>query len=118
MSEPIEALRVTLGNENEKRSLPLQMHFLVACYATLHPAMSVSWLVGPSVGWSVRPLFTFLAFLSFLSIRACPDALVTFSSTGPAHSHATRAAVYPALLFFNLVYKTSSLDTAQELIML
>ena len=27
--------------------------FLVACYATLHPAMSVRW----SVGWSVSPLF-------------------------------------------------------------
>ena len=27
--------------------------FLVACYATLHPAMSVRWLVGRLVGWSV-----------------------------------------------------------------
>ena len=39
-------------------------------------------------------LFTFSAFLSFLS----PDALVTFSSTAPAHPHATLVAVYLALL--------------------
>ena len=30
--------------------------FLVACYATLHPDMSVRWLVGRSVGRSVGPL--------------------------------------------------------------
>ena len=31
--------------------------------------------------------------------RSCPNALVTFSSTAPAHPHATGIAVYPALFF-------------------
>ena len=35
--------------------------FLVACYATLHPALSVGWSVGLSVGWSV----TFYFFYEF-----------------------------------------------------
>ena len=35
------------------------MLFLVACYATLHPAMSVRRSVGWSVGRSVGPLFYF-----------------------------------------------------------
>ena len=47
-------------------------------------------------------LFTFLVFLSFLSIRLLPRCLVTFSSTAPAHPHATRVAVYPALFSFTL----------------
>ena len=54
--------------------------FLVACYATLHPAMSVGRSIGWSVGWSVgrlvgrsvSPLLTFSAFLRFLSIRLLP----------------------------------------------
>ena len=53
--------------------------FLVACYATLHPAMSVrrsvSRSVGRLVGWSVP----FLLFRHFLALRAygpCPDVLV------------------------------------------
>ena len=31
--------------------------FLVACYATLHPALSVCPSVGPTVCWSVRPSY-------------------------------------------------------------
>ena len=46
--------------------------FFVACYATLHPAMSV----GRSVG---RSPFYFSAYLA-----KCPSALVPFSSTAPA----------------------------------
>ena len=49
------------------------------------------------VGWSV-PFLTFLAFLSFLSLRLlprCPSDLLQHLS---AHPHATRVALYPALL--------------------
>ena len=65
----------------ERRGLPgllanLKDFHLVAFYVTLHPAMSVRWLVGWSIGWfvgrSVGPLFTFLAFLNFLSTRLFP----------------------------------------------
>ena len=56
--------------------------------------------VGRSVSWSVGRLVPFLLFRRFWAFWAygsCPDALVTFSSTAPAHPHATRVAVYPAL---------------------
>ena len=53
--------------------------FLVACYATVHPAVSV--------GWSV---FIFWPHCS------CPNGLAT-SNMAPAHPHATSVAVYPAL---------------------
>ena len=50
--------------------------FLVACYATLHPAMSVRrsvcQLVGPSV-----PILLFLCFCSFWLHCSCPNAPVT-----------------------------------------
>ena len=39
----------------------------------------------------------FRRFWAFWAYSSCPDALVTFSSTAPAHLHATRVAVYPAL---------------------
>ena len=61
--------------------------------------------VGRLVGWSVGRLVPFLVFWCFWVFWAygsCPDALVTFSSTAPAHPHVTRAAVYPAL--FQLEY--------------
>ena len=44
--------------------------------------------VGPLVGWSVGPLFTFLAFLSFLSIWLLPifsSDLLQHCSCPPAH---------------------------------
>ena len=41
--------------------------FLVACYATLHPALCVRRLVGWSVGRSVGPHFTFFIHFSFLT---------------------------------------------------
>ena len=69
--------------------------FLVACYATLHPAMSVRQLVGRSVGRSV-PFFLFRRFWAFRAYSSCPDTLVTISSTAPAHLHGARVAVYPA----------------------
>ena len=64
--------------------------FLIACYATLHPAMSVYRSVGP----------LFWYFWALWAYCSCPNALVTFSSTAPAHPHATGIAVYPALLSY------------------
>ena len=86
--------------------------FLVACYATQHPAMSVGRSVGRSVSWLV-PFLLFWRFWAFWAYCSCPNALVTFSSTAPAHPHATGVAVYPALftipvyLFF--MHKTDSI---------
>ena len=61
--------------------------------------------VGRLVGWSVGrlvgrldPFLLFWRFWAFWAYGSCPDALVTFSSTAPAHLHGTRVAVYPALL--------------------
>ena len=68
---------------------------------------SVGWLVS----WSVGPLFTiyfFWRFWGFRAYRSCPDVLVTFCSTDPAHPHATRVDVYPALFFglsMNLIWQ-------------
>ena len=53
--------------------------FLVACYVTLHPTLSVRWSVGRLVGWSVGPHFTFSVFLSVLSsllLPKCPSDLL------------------------------------------
>ena len=76
--------------------------FLVACYATLHPALSVRRSVGPSVRPSVRRsvqhTLLFLGFWDFLLQCSCPNDLLT-SITAPAHPHATGVAVYPALFF-------------------
>ena len=62
--------------------------------------------VGPSVGRLVGlsvPFLLFRRFWAFWAHSSCPDDPVTFSSTAPAHPHATRVAVYPALfLSFSL----------------
>ena len=73
--------------------------FLVACYATLHPALSVRPSVGPSVGPSVRHTLLFLGFWDFWLHCSCPNDLVT-SIMAPAHPHPTGVAVYPALLIY------------------
>ena len=52
-------------------------------------------LVRRSVGWS--PFYFFGVFELFE-----PTALVTISSTAPAHPHATRVDVYPVL--FNYIF--------------
>ena len=57
--------------------------FLVVCYTTLHPALSVH----QSVCWS------------------CPITPVTFSITAPALLHTTRVAVYLALFQILLLWK-------------
>ena len=90
----------------KKNDLLTFLSFLVACYATLHPAMSIR----RSAGWSVGPLFTcplftFLAFLSLLSslfFSSYPNAQMT-SITAPAHPHATGVAVYAALFFWQSI---------------
>ena len=54
----------------------LSLFFLVACYATLHPALSVRRLVGRLVGWSVGrsvgPHFTFFIRFTFLTSPLLP----------------------------------------------
>ena len=69
--------------------------FLIACYATLHSALSVR----PSVCRSVHPTVTLYFFSGFRGLwphRSCPNDQVT-SNKAPAHPHATGVAVYPAL---------------------
>ena len=61
--------------------------------------------VGPLVGRSVGRLVPFLLFRRFWAFWAhgsCPDDPVTFSSTAPAHPHATTVAVYPALFHYRM----------------
>ena len=60
----------------------LDIHILVACYATLHPALSVR----PSVRPSVRRSVTFLNCERFLHYSPCPPVRDCL-------------AVYPALFF-------------------
>ena len=67
--------------------------FLVACYATLHPALSVHTSVRPLVRLSH---FTFFGFCGLWPHCTCPNDEVT-SITAPAHPHATGVAVYPTL---------------------
>ena len=85
--------------------------FLVACYATLHPALSVPPSVGRSVCPSVHPShFTFLGFFwggDFWLHCSCPNDLGT-SITAPAHPHATGVAVYPALFDCWGIYDNST----------
>ena len=58
---------VLIPNQDDK--------FLVACYAILHPAISVHQLVGQLVGWLVGPLFTFLPFLGFYGLLILPTRM-------------------------------------------
>ena len=77
---------------------------LVACYASLHPALSVRPLVRPPVGPSIRPShFTFFGFLGLWPHCSCPSNQVT-SNTVPAHLHATGVAVYPALFSWQILF--------------
>ena len=73
--------------------------FLVACYATLQPALSVRRSVRPSVRpsvrRSVRHTLLFLGFCGFWPHCSCPNDGVT-SIMAPAHPHATGIVVYPA----------------------
>ena len=93
-----------------QRLSPFYFSFLVACYATLHPALSVPPSVRrsihPSVRRSVRHTLLLFGFCGLWPHRTCPNDEVT-SIKAPAHPHATGVAVYPALfhlipsLFYN-----------------
>ena len=61
---------------------------------TLHPALTIGWLVGRLVGHIL--LFLILFFWRHCS---CPNGQVT-STMAPAHLHATSVDVYPALFCF------------------
>ena len=73
----------------KKSDKNLLWKFLVARYATLHPVMSVRRSV---------PFLLFWCFWAFWEYGSCPDALVTFSSTAPAHPH---ACIRPCFLTTN-----------------
>ena len=81
--------------ENDNVDLKMNLfeptQVLVTCYATLHPALSVRWCVGPSLSLSVCPLVTLL-FVVF-GLCSCPIM-------APAHPHKTGVAVDPALFVF------------------
>ena len=66
--------------------------FLVACYATLPPALSCQSSVCPSVRRSITLYF----FCGLWPHCSCPNDEVT-STMAPAHPHATGVVVYPAL---------------------
>ena len=72
------------------------MMFLVACYATLHPALSVRRSVRRSVGPSVRHTLLFLGFCGLWPHCSCQSDQVT-SNKAPANPHATGVVVYWAL---------------------
>ena len=65
---------------------------------------SIDWSVGRSV-----PLILFWRFWAFWAYCSCQDALVSFSSTAPAHPHATRVAVYPTLFMVHVFQARASL---------
>ena len=80
------------------------VRFLVACYATLRPALSVRWSVGPLV----RHTLLFFGFCGLWPHCSCPSDQVT-SNMAPAHPHATGVAVYPALFYTNRLYKLQNI---------
>ena len=86
-----------ISEEREKkRGSIFLLTFLAACYATLHPALSVRRSVRPSVRLSVRHTLLFRRLWGFWLYRSCPNAPLTLNMA-PAHPHATGVAVYPAL---------------------
>ena len=83
------------------------LKFLVACYATLQPALSVRpsdrRSVRPSVRPSVRHTLLFLGFCGLWPHCSCPNDGEALNMA-PAHPHATWVAVYPALFFSHGYY--------------
>ena len=92
--------------------LVLACWFLVACFATLHPALSVRRSVGPSVRRSLRPsvgpshtsIHYFFGFFCGLWPHCSHSNDSLTSITAPAHPYATGVAVYPTL-FYNHVHQ-------------
>ena len=70
--------------------------FLDASYATLYPALYVGWLVCLSVSRSSLNFFSILE--NFELTDPAQSAPLANSITTPAHPHATRVAVYLALI--------------------
>ena len=70
--------------------------FLVACYATLQPALSVRRSVCPSFGHTL----IFWGFSGLWPRCSCPNDGEA-SNMAPAHPHATWVAVCPALFEIN-----------------
>ena len=87
---------------NLSYSKAIQALFLVACYPTLQPAISVRCSVGRSLG----PLYTFSAFLSLLSLLLlpkCSSDLLRHCSCPPARNWGSRVT--------SVVYKTAACST-------
>ena len=82
-----------------EKNCKLRWSFLVACYATVHPALLVRWSVSPSVrqsiGRSVRPshftLFGFLRSLASLLLPKWSSDLI-FSPCPPARNWGSRVS--------------------------
>ena len=71
--------------------------FLVACYATPHPAMSVRWLVGRSVGRLVNWLVPFLGSGPKGVDDLCFHTYGEFSPPPPSSSPSSYPPSYPSL---------------------
>ena len=65
-------VRFNVWCKNESPSVYVIPYLLVACYVTLHPALSVGWLVG----WSV-PFQLFLRFKAFWARSFFPKAILS-----------------------------------------
>ena len=81
--------------------------FSVACYATLHPALSVPPSVQPSIHSSIGASITLFSqhLCFFWACHSYPNALLT-SNMAPDRPHATGVALYLALLVADwLLYK-------------
>ena len=81
--------------------------FSVACYATLHPALSIPPSVQPSIHSSIGASITLFSqhLCFFWACHSYPNALLT-SNMAPYRPHATGVALYLALLVADwLLYK-------------
>ena len=65
----------------------------------LSACLSIHLSVGPSF-----PILLFWHFWAFWAHCSYPNAPMTFSLTAPAHLHVSRVAMYPALLYFFLLF--------------
>ena len=102
IAENVKEVKVEFSNEWLDAYDINEEAFLVASYATLHPALSirpsVSQSVRRSVCWSVRLTLLFRRLWGIWLYCSCQNAPLTFN-IAPAHPHATRVAMYTALFF-------------------
>ena len=87
---------------------------LVACYTTLHPAMSVHWLVGLSVGRLVgQSPFFFLSILSTPLLPRCPSDPLQHCSCPPALDQGSRVSgLVNSFAIFDLTLLSKCLNAA------